>query len=93
MSTFLGGNHPGGTRQLSLLIIKYTVGIQKNLSNPSPHCDWLVDDDAQTQKTLFFNDHYNFNRITEYNSYLKESPAIAIAKQIIDTKVGENCFF
>ena len=69
-------------------------GITKNLSTPSIYCDWLVDEnDVKDKKTLFFNDYYNFNKISEYNIYVKESPAMGIAKQITKSKVTLSFHF
>lgn len=71
-------------------------GIGKNLISPSIYCDWLTDD-GDKRTGLFFNDYYNYNKIPEYNDYIRESPAAGIAKQIINSKkIGlfhEHVFF
>ena len=55
-------------------------GVKKNLQNPSEYCDWIVDEKG---KGLFFNDYYNYEKITEFHEYVTKSPAAELAGRLM----------
>ena len=65
-----------------------SVGIKKNIKNPSKYSDWLVDENG---KGLFFNDYYNCDKIPEYYEYVTKSPAAELAGRLM--KGCKSIFF
>ena len=59
-------------------------GIEKNFSNPSKYCDWLV---GQNGKGVYFNDYMNWRKISEFEKFVLHSPAAKIAGFLMQSEV------
>jgi ectoine hydroxylase-related dioxygenase (phytanoyl-CoA dioxygenase family) len=57
-------------------------GIEKNIADPGP----FVRDYNDPETGRFFGDYCNWDRIEEYRSFLFESPAAEIAKQLMKSQ-------
>lgn len=57
-------------------------GIEKNLKNPSPYAETLVD----KKQSVFFNDYCNWQKIIEFKQFIYESSAKEIARQLMQSQ-------
>ena len=64
-------------------------GIEKNFSNPSKFCDWLVGDNG---KGVYFNDYMNWNKIDEFKEFILHSPAAMMAGLLMQSSVCQPFF-
>jgi ectoine hydroxylase-related dioxygenase (phytanoyl-CoA dioxygenase family) len=61
-------------------------GIEYNMSHPSIHHDWLTNHDNikdGEKKAVYFNDYMNYDKISQYWSYVTTSPAASISGQLM----------
>lgn len=59
-------------------------GIEKNLESPGPFVEKLTSDNSNS---YFFDDLCNWRRFPEFKKYALESPAAAIAGQLMKSEV------
>lgn len=58
-------------------------GLEKNMDAPGPYRREYGDDGTGGR---FFGDYCNWQRISEYESFVRQSPAAGIAKQLMDSQ-------
>lgn len=56
------------------------AGVERNLRAPGPYAKLRV---AQGGSGVFFNDYRNWQRIPEYEAFIRESPAAAVAAALM----------
>lgn len=59
-----------------------TIGIRKNMEEPSKYSDYLVGENGEG---LFFNDYFNYMDFSEYHDYIVNSPAAEIAGRLMQS--------
>ena len=62
-------------------------GIEKNLEKPSKYCDMLKGEDGDG---IYFNDYYNWDKIEEFESFVRKSPAAKLAGLLMQSSVSQG---
>ena len=62
-------------------------GIAAILKNPSERGKWLQSEDSET---FYFNDHFNWRRIPEFEEFVFKSPAAEIAAKLMKSEVTSS---
>ena len=66
-------------------IEKLTIGIAKNQANPSKNSERIST--AESSRSFYFNDYFNWRQIPEFREFVYESPAGEIAGKLMEAEV------